>query len=355
MYNNIQLLRGVSALIVFLHHIRFHYAAMGGKNSLIIGISEFGYVGVDVFFVISGFVMAYLINEGADYDRSFSSFVGRRLIRIFSWYWPWLLVSMVCLYFFEKDRYLEISAIRSLFLSSILIKDLTLPVSWSLSHEILFYMSTSFLLLINKRLATKIVILTVFFQVVANFFFVYREGSISSFIFSPYNLEYLMGFLLYQFKDKIYEYFDSLILLGLSVFFIYLGVVNGVTSTTLRVPTFGVGAFFLVCLAVLTEENGSFKARSVFVSMSNASFTIYLAHLAFISLLFNSGVLTWIAQFGGVTLDIGFFLLIALVVVLCCILNQFLEKPLLRVCYRIFGFGTKSEIAMCRQVPSINT
>lgn len=327
---------------------------MGGKNSLIIKVSEFGYVGVDVFFVISGFVMAYLINEGADYERNFRSFVGRRLIRIFSWYWPWLLVSMVCLYFFEKDRYLEISGIRSLFLASIIIKDLALPVSWSLSHEIWFYMATSFLLLVNKRLVPKIVICTLVFQVAASFCFVYREGSISSFLLSPYNIEYIMGFLLYLFKDKICEYFDSLILIVLSGFFIYLGVVNGVTSTTLRVPTFGIGALFLVCLAVLAEENGSFRAKNVFVSMGNASFTIYLAHLAFISLLFNSGVLTWIAQFGGVTLDIGFFLLITLVVGFCCLLNRFLEKPLLRVCYRIFGFGRKSEIAMCRPVSSIS-
>jgi len=53
------MLRAIAALLVLLHHTLPHYEVMGGSLSFIKQLSSWGFVGVDIFFIISGFIMAY--------------------------------------------------------------------------------------------------------------------------------------------------------------------------------------------------------------------------------------------------------------------------------------------------------
>ncbi|MEY2952412.1 MAG: hypothetical protein RLZZ401_499, partial [Pseudomonadota bacterium] len=77
----IQYLRGVAALLVVWHHA-------GGQ---VPGISQFlpergfGVSGVDLFFVISGFIMV-LTTEGKSVTPW--QFLQRRLVRVVPLYWP---------------------------------------------------------------------------------------------------------------------------------------------------------------------------------------------------------------------------------------------------------------------------
>jgi exopolysaccharide production protein ExoZ len=85
--DGIQYLRAVAALMVVAHHAR-HYFPQGDQWS------TFGSRGVDIFFVISGFVMAHS-TQGyrADANRRFQSerFLAKRFIRVVPLYWLALL------------------------------------------------------------------------------------------------------------------------------------------------------------------------------------------------------------------------------------------------------------------------
>src|SRR3954469_8632250 len=84
---SIQYLRGVAALFVVLYHSRMQiheYASV-----LDSGFWEFGSAGVDIFFVISGFVM--WVSTHSREMTSFS-FIKNRIIRIVPLYW---LVTLV--------------------------------------------------------------------------------------------------------------------------------------------------------------------------------------------------------------------------------------------------------------------
>ncbi len=84
----LQVLRAVAALMVVMHHARLSVPGSGGWPS-------FGAAGVDIFFVISGFVMAYTTAERAgemgERLRAAGTFLRKRALRIVPLYWLALL------------------------------------------------------------------------------------------------------------------------------------------------------------------------------------------------------------------------------------------------------------------------
>ncbi|MEO7335200.1 MAG: acyltransferase [Caldimonas sp.] len=81
----IQYLRGLAALMVVWHHA-FNY--FGGPPS------SFGATGVDIFFVVSGFIMAHStrhFDAAGDRARQAAGFLAKRLIRVVPLYWIALL------------------------------------------------------------------------------------------------------------------------------------------------------------------------------------------------------------------------------------------------------------------------
>lgn len=72
-------LRGVAALLVVCYHIFEGYAFAGG--TMIESINH-GYLAVDFFFMLSGFVIAYAYDERWNRTLTLKSFFKRRLIRL---------------------------------------------------------------------------------------------------------------------------------------------------------------------------------------------------------------------------------------------------------------------------------
>jgi peptidoglycan/LPS O-acetylase OafA/YrhL len=77
---NIQLLRGLAALAVVFYHTAF----------ILYGNVHTDFQGVCIFFVISGFIMTYIIHTRPEH------FLLRRVVRIVPLYW---IITLI--YFFE--------------------------------------------------------------------------------------------------------------------------------------------------------------------------------------------------------------------------------------------------------------
>jgi exopolysaccharide production protein ExoZ len=85
----LQVLRAVAALMVVMHHARLSVAGSSGWPS-------FGEAGVDIFFVISGFVMSYttrarIVAATADRLQAAAVFLRKRALRVVPLYWLALL------------------------------------------------------------------------------------------------------------------------------------------------------------------------------------------------------------------------------------------------------------------------
>ena len=86
MITNIQVLRGVAALMVVMFHLIVKLQPYGFDGSQV----SFLQGGVDIFFVISGFIMVHVARERS---RSGGQFMADRIIRIVPLYWLLTLVA----------------------------------------------------------------------------------------------------------------------------------------------------------------------------------------------------------------------------------------------------------------------
>ena len=78
-YNILDGLRGVAALLVVWYHVHEGFAFAGG--GAITGINH-GYLAVDFFFMLSGFVISYAYDDRWAHNLSLNSFFKRRIIRL---------------------------------------------------------------------------------------------------------------------------------------------------------------------------------------------------------------------------------------------------------------------------------
>ena len=89
-------LRGVAVILVLLHHFTI-YRPESGINSWIAAVPLIGWCGVDLFFVLSGFLITGILLDSRDSDRYFTSFYARRSLRIFPLYYLVIFVALVIL------------------------------------------------------------------------------------------------------------------------------------------------------------------------------------------------------------------------------------------------------------------
>ena len=87
---NIQFLRAFAALNVVLFHILSTAHTYGYKPISLEFLAGWGACGVDLFFVISGFIMVYIQSVK---ERSPTEFIVERILRVCPTYW--LLTGLI--------------------------------------------------------------------------------------------------------------------------------------------------------------------------------------------------------------------------------------------------------------------
>ncbi len=89
-------LRGIAIILVMLHHFTF-YQPTSGIGALISSVLSFFWIGVDLFFVLSGFLITGILLDTRGSKRYFTTFYARRTLRIFPLYYLVLFVALVVL------------------------------------------------------------------------------------------------------------------------------------------------------------------------------------------------------------------------------------------------------------------
>jgi len=205
---SLQILRAVAAISVVYFHI-------GSAASTSITIPVFGSFGVDIFFVISGFVMAMVVSNG----QGPRSFVISRLSRIIPLYW--ILTTCLLLLAAIKPELLNsttvnlLNYLKSLFFIPYFKENGTLypmlSVGWTLNYEMFFYFCIWISLIFSKRyyIHSTIILISIFYFVVST----YIENDVTTLFFgNTLIFEFVFGMLLYKlfilrkFKNYIYIY-----------------------------------------------------------------------------------------------------------------------------------------------------
>jgi len=85
-------LRGMAiGLVVLYHYVKNAVVGTGFWYSLGLAPLRLAWSGVDLFFVLSGFLIGGILLEAKNTDGYFRAFYGRRFFRIFPLYYIWLI------------------------------------------------------------------------------------------------------------------------------------------------------------------------------------------------------------------------------------------------------------------------
>ncbi len=88
-------LRGAAILPVMLYHLTFFGFATNPVDRALAFLPSLGWTSVDLFFVLSGYLITGILRRAAGSDRYFRSFYARRALRIFPLYYGVLLFFFV--------------------------------------------------------------------------------------------------------------------------------------------------------------------------------------------------------------------------------------------------------------------
>lgn len=272
---SIQYLRAVAALSVLAFHIIVRF-----DGSLPIGAS-----GVDIFFVVSGFVMWATT---ADRRITPAEFMLKRIIRIVPNYWIataatalLILVRPNFMYGHELDLY---RFIGSLFFLPTLSGDKLLPVvlqGWTLIYEMIFYILFAVSLFSKQRHRPYLIAGTL--CGLAMLHASATEPHIVS-VTNPVLLEFLAGVLLGIFWK------NSEIAPGIAVSLFAAGAIGLLLSECLQpglpqVVRFGIPAVLLVAGSVLYEKTTGVHEIRMLRFLGAASYSIYLWHVVLAAIL----------------------------------------------------------------------
>ena len=271
-----QVLRALAALFIVFEHVRF---------------LRCGLFGVDIFFVLSGFMAVYSSELKSD------NFLLKRIIRIVPLYWimtlATLLTDLISPSAFKETVVNESRLLYSLLfipfdmntgeaLSTLTSDSVIQPlmrVGWTLNMEMFFYVLFSIALKINKRLR---VVITSAFIVLLIIIGRFAAVPVLSLWSSPLMLEFCAGMALCRLCAFLSKKHVSSVLSKLSAILIlpimialalYYRDIQNDFSVHL---VFLLGAIVLILLAFLAEEN--VPAIKPLVNVGNISYSLYLMH-----------------------------------------------------------------------------
>lgn len=307
-FASIQFLRFVAATFVIFAHM---------------GIGAHSYKGIDLLFVISGFVIYWttyrVIGKGG---REGLHFFMRRCIRIFTFYWL-LFFSLIIFQIYPIA--FDLALLKNVFLLPG--HKSFLEVTWSLSVELYFYGIFTFcILFLSQKQANIFFILFCW----ATFLLLGLEWTAYPIKGSPIN--FFVGQNIWLIScgiitcmcykkmshwepNRYKKWIPIVLCLGVGLF---CAVVDYYSN--LSFATAGIGSSCIVLGLTLAETDQKLKQFKLWIILGNASYVAYLIHIPIIHYFSSSPELKATNQ----------FLIVGAVWGLSCLLHQYVEQPLLK-------------------------
>lgn len=284
--DSLQYLRAFAALWVLLTHVLQMLNINPG------GVSFAGQWGVDIFFLLSGFII-YLTTRD---HSSWKAFAIKRVFRIFPAYWLCLIIYILYSAIYNDGGYNCLNIIQNVlmipFSEPIGFSSLIVGQAWSTCYEMYFYFLLAVLLVfgVSKKWLLPL-ILILFFLGYALSGFLPMDGLVGylySLIGKHHVLFFCEGIIIARFHEWIRDFKikkSLLIVISIISLLFYCFILcqqYGFVISFIASPLF----FFIVYKAneILPEKG---VVNKVMVTLGDISFSIYLIHLVVIRFLLN--------------------------------------------------------------------
>ncbi len=274
----IQVLRLIAAVSVVGYHAQITAISYFG-GPFPYPILEYGSYGVDLFFVISGFIIVFIGSTG---EKRASVFAMRRIVRVVPLYWLMTALTFALTHIPGLARN-EVSGPHHLLQSTLFLSWLNGPdtypvlnVGWTLEYEMFFYIIAALAMAFTPRPW-----LTASFAM--GLLVVTGHGT-TFFLQNPIILEFVLGMTIgaYLYDRRSFPWMVGGVLVVL--------VTLPVDGAAWRVWVFGLPSTALVAAAIYADLRKTYT-RKVLPELGNASFSIYLAHVIAISFACKLGLI----------------------------------------------------------------
>jgi peptidoglycan/LPS O-acetylase OafA/YrhL len=314
----IQIARALAALSVcYFHSWTILDRFPQGTSYPIFGLAKFGWLGVELFFGISGFVICLVVTKPS-FDPG--QFLIRRIFRLYP---LWLVtLSLWALMAWAWRGWLPTETLANFFYAATLLPTHGFPfydIGWSLQHEMVFYLLA---VLTVPLLGASGLVAILIISIAANHLF-QLPWYLSQ--FASYHSEFLTGILAFLSMPRL-RWVGSMapLVSGAALLFGLLEIGGLSWSWLFPVPLF----FFVVGFANL-ETGFSWN-----IALGDASYSIYLIHPLVFAI---AKSLTKLAGSNLVWLEEPLrFFSIGTVIVLSLLSWRFLEKPTIKAGEMIF-------------------
>ena len=349
-FYNLQALRAIAALLVVLVHMKDAEQKLGGAT--ILGDwTAFGVVGVDLFFVLSGFVMVFTTESKAGGASDSLGFLYSRITRIYPIWWL-TLTALVLFWMVKPDlvysgNYTDPNFVKDYLL---IIGDQAplLAVGWTLIHEMYFYVIFTLILLLpyGPRFRLYCILAWANLVIFGSALFAPEEPNLVSLALNPLTLEFIIGALIaYAWRFTEGRFGLAALTIGLiwGALSCYTYVlfpigeqvsIAGHADEAIRVVLFGVPCGLIVYGAVAIEARKSLSADNPLVAIGDWSYSLYLTHM----LTLNAGAIM-LRRFSSESLyDNVLILLIlfAVSIIVSAICYKFFEQPTTRLFKKLY-------------------
>jgi peptidoglycan/LPS O-acetylase OafA/YrhL len=281
----LQCARAIAAIAVAGYHacerLKAHTSEVG-----VYDIFRFGYLGVDLFFVISGFIILYIHHKDIGVPKALGRYAYRRATRIYPLYWI-LFALVVPLYFVfpsagdgaARD---PASILRCFFLlpnpgGSIV------GVAWTLVYEVSFYAMFA-LLILSRRIGLAVIALWALLIVTERFGHRIDLGYLNRFFGSKY-LEFGVGAAVY-FAARRFKPSRGLLIAGVGLLVLMFAafasqrmeamIIDGPWRVAFAGLVSGVIIFGFV--TARSQDLSTSWWGAILVKLGDASYSIYLFH-----------------------------------------------------------------------------
>jgi peptidoglycan/LPS O-acetylase OafA/YrhL len=276
---SVQALRALAAMSVVLVHFEYVDFALTDRINQPLSLYPLA-SGVDLFFVISGFIMVYSSAGLFAKDGAWRIFISRRLSRIAPLYW---LMTAAAIAMFAAPENWKMLISSLLFIPYRTEAGSFFPIDaggWTLNYEMFFYVLFACVIFLSRRSAVATV--CVFLVLLVTIFnFIPPIDDRLLYWSDPLILEFCIGMVIGLLHQQYRIKLPAMARLGLIVIGIgavWLSRPDGSIPSGMRTLVWGVPAALLLAGAVLgPEPDFRWLARPARV-LGDASYALYLIH-----------------------------------------------------------------------------
>lgn len=322
--DSIQILRAIAVFSVVISHAMHELTGLLSGNLVQFNEKIFpGDFGVDLFFIISGFIMVHVSGDAFGKPGAMGEYLKKRIARIVPLYW--LMTSVMILVVLFLPSQVDTATndpwqwlFSYLFIPYDRISDgLARPVlglGWSLNYEMYFYLLFAVGLLFRRAVAIALTI-----GLIGLTWCLGQTGLAHftpvGFLSKPIIFEFAAGMMLGWLHVRGFRipWSASMVLIAAGVLLLATAPLFDDAVERLRVLHYGIPAVLIVLGAVFFSGNDSFRASTLLLEAGENSYSTYLTHP------FWLGVLTMIVSRAGLQVHmpvqnfVTFYLVMAIV------------------------------------------